>query len=131
MTFHAHLCVCLAGTHNPAVPKSKRLLSNNQSNLLVSRHLLIPHVTYCTNTTQALQHLFHYDQSARLDSGSLQVYITGHGGDGFMKFQDKEEVTSDEIGKAFALVSTQLFFLGLAWLYFTACSSEAFSKTER
>ena len=34
-----------------------------------------------------------------------QVYITGHGGDGFMKFQDKEEVTSDEIGKAFALVS--------------------------
>jgi hypothetical protein len=83
----------------------------------VSRHLLIPHVTYCTNTTQALQHLFHYDQSARLDSGSLQVYITGHGGDGFMKFQDKEEVTSDEIGKAFALVSTQLFFLGLALLH--------------
>ena len=34
----------------------------------------------------------------------LQVYITGHGGDGFMKFQDKEEVTSDEIGQAFALV---------------------------
>ena len=25
-----------AGTHNPAVPKSKRLLSNNQSNILVS-----------------------------------------------------------------------------------------------
>ena len=35
----------------------------------------------------------------------LQVYITGHGGDGFMKFQDKEEATSDEIGAAFALVS--------------------------
>ncbi len=35
----------------------------------------------------------------------MQVYITGHGGDGFMKFQDKEEVTSNEIGKAFALVS--------------------------
>ena len=34
-----------------------------------------------------------------------QVYITGHGGDGFMKFQDKEEATSDEIGAAFALVS--------------------------
>ena len=37
----------------------------------------------------------------------LQVYITGHGGDGFMKFQDKEEVTSDEIGKAFAQVKTK------------------------
>ncbi|DBA71030.1 TPA: hypothetical protein ACH3X2_011458 [Trebouxia sp. C0005] len=59
----------LHGTHNPAVPKSKRLLSNNQSNLL--------------------------------------VYITGHGGDGFMKFQDKEEVTSDGIGKAFALMHEQ------------------------
>ena len=35
----------------------------------------------------------------------VQVYISGHGGDGFMKFQDKEEVTSDEIGAAFALVS--------------------------
>lgn len=33
------------------------------------------------------------------------MYITGHGGDGFMKFQDKEEVTSDEIGAAFTLVS--------------------------
>ncbi|KAL3138470.1 hypothetical protein ABBQ32_006261 [Trebouxia sp. C0010 RCD-2024] len=54
------------GRHDSAVPKSKRLLSNNQSNIL--------------------------------------VYITGHGGDGFMKFQDKEEVTSDEIGAAFALM---------------------------
>ena len=35
----------------------------------------------------------------------LQVYITGHGGDGFMKFQDKDEATSDEIGAAFAKVS--------------------------
>jgi hypothetical protein len=59
----------------------------------------------------------------------LQVYITGHGGDGFMKFQDKEEVTSDEIGKAFALVSTQLSFLP-AWPYFIACSSETLGKPE-
>ena len=35
----------------------------------------------------------------------VQVYISGHGGDGFMKFQDKEEVTSDDIGAAFTLVS--------------------------
>ena len=39
-----------------------------------------------------------------MNEHSQQVYITGHGGDGFMKFQDKEEVTSDEIGAAFALV---------------------------
>ena len=43
---------------------------------------------------------------ASLRGPVLQVYITGHGGDGFMKFLDKEEVTSDEIGAAFTAVSS-------------------------
>ncbi|KAL3155313.1 glycosylphosphatidylinositol anchor biosynthesis [Trebouxia sp. C0009 RCD-2024] len=45
-----------------------------------------------------------YDDIVEVDYRGYEVYITGHGGDGFMKFQDKEEVTSDEIGAAFALM---------------------------
>ena len=44
----------LTGRHDPAVPRSKRLLSDGGSNVL--------------------------------------VYLTGHGGDEFLKFQDKEQV---------------------------------------
>lgn len=36
------------------------------------------------------------------DSGSnVLIYMTGHGGDGFLKFQDSEEITSVELGDAF------------------------------
>ena len=36
------------------------------------------------------------------DSGSnILIYMTGHGGDGFLKFQDSEEITSVELGDAF------------------------------
>lgn len=35
------------------------------------------------------------------DEGSnVLVYLTGHGGDGFLKFQDSEEVTSQELADA-------------------------------
>lgn len=37
----------------------------------------------------------------RTDEGSnILVYLTGHGGDGFLKFQDSEEVTSQELADA-------------------------------
>lgn len=36
------------------------------------------------------------------DSGSnILIYMTGHGGDGFLKFQDSEEITSIELADAF------------------------------
>ena len=36
------------------------------------------------------------------DSGSnILIYLTGHGGDGFLKFQDSEEITSIELADAF------------------------------
>ncbi|KAI1292122.1 putative GPI-anchor transamidase [Halotydeus destructor] len=36
------------------------------------------------------------------DEGSnILIYLTGHGGDGFLKFQDSEEVTSVELADAF------------------------------
>lgn len=35
------------------------------------------------------------------DEGSnVLIYLTGHGGDGFLKFQDSEEVTSQELADA-------------------------------
>ena len=39
------------------------------------------------------------------DSGSnVLIYMTGHGGDGFLKFQDSEEITNIELADAFEQV---------------------------
>ena len=36
------------------------------------------------------------------DAGSnILIYMTGHGGDGFLKFQDSEEITNIELADAF------------------------------
>lgn len=53
----------LTGRLDPSVPRSKRLLTDDRSNVL--------------------------------------VYMTGHGGDGFLKFQDAEEVVNKELADAF------------------------------
>lgn len=53
----------IAGRHDPDVPRSKRLLTDDRSNIL--------------------------------------VYMTGHGGDEFLKFQDAEEISSYDIADAF------------------------------
>ncbi|KAL3872032.1 hypothetical protein ACJMK2_040002 [Sinanodonta woodiana] len=53
----------LTGRLSPSTPRSKRLLSDERSNIL--------------------------------------VYMTGHGGDGFLKFQDSEEISSVELADAF------------------------------
>lgn len=53
----------LTGRVHVATPKSKRLLTNSGSNIL--------------------------------------IYMTGHGGDGFLKFQNTEELTSVELANAF------------------------------
>ncbi|XP_031552084.1 GPI-anchor transamidase-like [Actinia tenebrosa] len=53
----------LTGRLPESVPRSKRLLSDERSNIL--------------------------------------IYMTGHGGDGFIKFQDAEEITSVELADAF------------------------------
>ncbi|CAO4373924.1 unnamed protein product [Caenorhabditis nigoni] len=52
----------LTGRHHPATPRSKRLLTDHQSNVL--------------------------------------IYLTGHGGDSFMKFQDSEELTNVDLAYA-------------------------------
>jgi len=53
----------LTGRHDPSVPRSKRLVTDDRSNVL--------------------------------------VYMTGHGGEGFLKFQDAEEVVNKELADAF------------------------------
>ncbi|KAH3798938.1 GPI-anchor transamidase-like [Dreissena polymorpha] len=53
----------LTGRLPPSTPRSKRLLTDEHSNIL--------------------------------------VYMTGHGGDGFLKFQDAEEISSVELADAF------------------------------
>ena len=53
----------LTGRLPPSTPRSKRLLSDERSNIL--------------------------------------VYMTGHGGDGFLKFQDAEEISNIELADAF------------------------------
>ncbi|XP_061152240.1 GPI-anchor transamidase isoform X1 [Syngnathus typhle] len=53
----------LTGRLPPSTPRSKRLLSDDRSNIL--------------------------------------IYLTGHGGNGFLKFQDFEEITNVDLGDAF------------------------------
>mmetsp|Transcript_26344 Transcript_26344/g.66247 ORF Transcript_26344/g.66247 Transcript_26344/m.66247 type:complete len:313 (+) Transcript_26344:251-1189(+) len=53
----------LTNRHSPDVPRSKRLLTNDASNIL--------------------------------------IYMTGHGGDEFIKFQDAEEISSQDLAAAF------------------------------
>ncbi|KFV15127.1 GPI-anchor transamidase, partial [Tauraco erythrolophus] len=53
----------LTGRIPPSTPRSKRLLSDDRSNIL--------------------------------------IYMTGHGGNGFLKFQDSEEITNVELADAF------------------------------
>lgn len=35
------------------------------------------------------------------DRSNVLVYMTGHGGEGFLKFQDAEEISSIELADAF------------------------------
>ncbi|KAI8850628.1 peptidase C13 family-domain-containing protein [Chytridium lagenaria] len=68
----------LTGRHDEFVPRSKRLLSDDRSNVL--------------------------------------IYMTGHGGDEFLKFQDAEEISSHDVADAIAQMHEkkryhELFFM--------------------
>ncbi|PFH31171.1 peptidase c13 family protein [Besnoitia besnoiti] len=62
----------LAGRHDPATPRGKRLLTDGSSNVL--------------------------------------LYLSGHGGEGFLKFQDWEEITTVDLGDAIAQMKAQKRF---------------------
>jgi phosphatidylinositol glycan class K len=58
-----HFACFNSGRHDPTVPRSKRLLSDRGSNIL--------------------------------------IYMTGHGGNEFLKFQDNEEISSKDLADCF------------------------------
>lgn len=67
----------LTGRLDSSVPRSKRLLSDDRSNVL--------------------------------------VYMTGHGGDGFLKFQDSEEISNHELGDAFEQMWQKQRYVHVIW----------------
>lgn len=76
----------LTGRLADSVPRSKRLLTDDRSNVL--------------------------------------VYMTGHGGEGFLKFQDAEEITSEELAAAFEQMWRKRRYSSLMYLIDT-CQAES------
>eukprot|EP00117_Sycon_ciliatum_P031942 scpid48102/ scgid24886/ GPI-anchor transamidase; GPI8 homolog; Phosphatidylinositol-glycan biosynthesis class K protein len=80
----------LTGRLPSSVPRSKRLLTDDRSNVL--------------------------------------VYMTGHGGEGFLKFQDAEEITSEELGAAFEQMWKKRRYSSLMFLIDT-CQAESLYRS--
>lgn len=79
----------LTGRLPESTPRSKRLLTDERSNVL--------------------------------------VYMTGHGGDGFLKFQDAIEISSDELADAFGQMHEKLRYHELLFIIDT-CQAESMYK---
>lgn len=80
----------LTGRHESSTPASKRLLSDDGSNVL--------------------------------------VYMTGHGGDGFLKFQDAEEITSTELADAFEQMWRQRRYANIFFMIDTCQAASMYEK---
>lgn len=68
-----------------STPRTKKLLTDPGSNILM----------YLTG--KGLQNMVDF----RENDDSMSFWILGHGGDGFLKFQDSEEITNQELADAF------------------------------
>lgn len=80
----------LTGRLPPSTPRSKRLLSDDRSNIL--------------------------------------VYMTGHGGDGFLKFQDAEEISHVELADAFEQMWQKRRYHELFFMIDTCQAESMFQK---
>lgn len=80
----------LTGRLPESTPRSKRLLTDERSNIL--------------------------------------VYMTGHGGDGFLKFQDAEEISSDELADAFGQMHEKLRYHELMFIIDTCQAASMYQK---
>jgi len=80
----------LTGRHLPDTPRSKRLLSDDRSNVL--------------------------------------VYMTGHGGEEFLKFQDTEEISSYDVADAFEQMWEKRRYNELLFMIDTCQASSMFSR---
>eukprot|EP00729_Bicosta_minor_P006274 gene6274-24395_t len=76
----------LTGRHDKSVPRSKRLLSDENSNVF--------------------------------------LYMTGHGGEGFLKFQDSEIISSEELGDSVTQMAQRGRFKEMLTLFDT-CHAES------
>lgn len=80
----------LTGRVDPSVPRSKRLLTDDRSNVF--------------------------------------VYMTGHGGDEFLKFQDSEEISAHDIADAFEQMWQKRRYNELFFMIDTCQASTMYSK---
>lgn len=68
-------------------------------------------------------------KSKRLETNSgsnILIYMTGHGGDGFLKFQDSEELTSIELANAFEQMHQKQRYNEILFIIDT-CQAESMS----
>eukprot|EP01116_Phalansterium_solitarium_P025470 TRINITY_DN9765_c0_g1_i2.p1 TRINITY_DN9765_c0_g1~~TRINITY_DN9765_c0_g1_i2.p1 ORF type:complete len:377 (-),score=100.55 TRINITY_DN9765_c0_g1_i2:223-1353(-) len=80
----------LTGRHAPGTPRSKRLLTDDRSNIL--------------------------------------VYMTGHGGDEFLKFQDNEEISSHDLADAFEQMHQKRRYRELMFMIDTCQANTMFTQ---
>ncbi|CAB4058610.1 PIGK [Lepeophtheirus salmonis] len=63
------------------------------------------------------------------DAGSnVLIYMTGHGGDGFLKFQDSEEVTNIELADAFEQMRSKKRYNEIFFMIDTCQAASMYSK---
>lgn len=73
----------------------------------------------------------HYFRSKQLltnEGSNILVYLTGHGGDGFLKFQDSEEVTSQELADAVEQMWQKRRYNEIFFIIDTCQASSMFDK---
>ncbi|KIY69994.1 hypothetical protein CYLTODRAFT_348426 [Cylindrobasidium torrendii FP15055 ss-10] len=80
----------LTGRQDPSVPRSKRLLTDDRSNIF--------------------------------------VYMTGHGGNEFLKFQDSEEISAHDVGDAFAQMWEKKRYHEIFFMIDTCQASSMYSQ---
>uniref|UniRef100_A0A452SC30 GPI-anchor transamidase n=1 Tax=Ursus americanus TaxID=9643 RepID=A0A452SC30_URSAM len=88
----------LTGRIPPSTPRSKRLLSDDRSNILIYMTGLFPSSKHLLKLLPLFIDVFsvHFAYLIIPDLFSLR-----HGGNGFLKFQDSEEITNIELADAF------------------------------
>lgn len=66
--------------------------------------------------------------SCRLTVYWKQVYLTGHGGEDFLKFQDKEELTSQEVAAALGSMRSSRRYRELLFIVDTCQAASMFAR---
>lgn len=62
------------------------------------------------------------------ERSNILVYMTGHGGDGFLKFQDSEEISSDELADAFGQMHEKLRYHEILFIIDTCQAASMYQK---